>query len=156
MRNRHAPLRKPPVEAAVDADTRLCVHVIATTDVGTRRALAAAAALAGDLRARLVLLVPHVVPYAQALDHPADPPAWAGERYRDAAAASALNVTIRVCVCRTEQAVIPLLPRNAVVVMARPAHRWGLQRLARFAWKTRDERLARAIECGGRRVLRVE
>ena len=131
----------------------LSVYVLATTDAGTRAALASAGTCARGLRARVALLVPHVVPYAQALEHPADPSAFAGERYREAAAALGLDVTIRVCVCRSEEAVAALLPRDAIVLIGgatRP--RW----LGHLGWKTREQRLARRIECGGRRVLFVD
>src|SRR5579862_895930 len=87
----------------------LSIYVVATTDRGTQAALAAAARYASDLDARIVLLVPHVVPYAQSLEHPADAPAFSGERFREFADTLGLDTTIRVCVCRSASSVTALL-----------------------------------------------
>ena len=147
MKNRQAVLGHPPTETRAAADRALSVYVLATTDGGTRAALEAAGAMAHDLRARIVLLVPHVVPYAQALEHPADPTTFAGERYRESAAALGLDVIIRVCLCRTRSQVAALLPPDAAVLVGgRPRPRFQ-------PWPTSEERLARDLERGGRRVL---
>jgi hypothetical protein len=147
VKHGQATLGHPPTETPAPAGSTLSVYVLATTEAGTRTALATAGAFARDLHARIVVLVPHVVPYAQTLEHPADPAAFAGERYRQAADALGLDVTIQVCLCRSVDAVTALLPRDAAVLVGGRARR-------RFQpWPTREERLARALERGGRRVL---
>ena len=68
----------PPARPQVEPDI-LSIYVMATTEGATRAALEAAGGFARDLHAQIVLLVPHVVPYAQSLDHPADSAEFAGE-----------------------------------------------------------------------------
>ena len=125
----------------------LAVHVLATSADGTRAALMAAGAHARDLEARIVLLVPNVVPYAQALDHPADSVGFVADRFRTLAVELDVEVTIRVCLCRPEHASLaPLLPRDAVILVGGRTRRW---------WSTREQRLADALRRTGRRVLFV-
>jgi hypothetical protein len=124
----------------------LPIHVVATTDRGTRAALAAACRCATDLNARVALLVPHVVPYAQPLEHPAGRPQYAGERFGKAAEALGLDVTIRVCLCRSVLDVMALLPPDALVLVG-GRRRW---------WRTRENRLAQALARRGFRALLVD
>jgi hypothetical protein len=137
----------PTVTAGIRSTERfLAIHVIATTDRGTRAALAAARTYATDLNARVVLLVPHVVPYAQPLEHPADSPQCAGERFRGTADALGLDATVRVCVCRSVSDVMTLLPPEALVLVG-GRRRW---------WRTREDRLARTLTLRGCRALLVD
>jgi hypothetical protein len=117
------------------ARRHLPVFVIATTERGTRAALAAAAVYAADLTARVVIVVPHVVPYAQPLEHPADPPVLGGERFRDAVRVVDVDIEIQVCVCRSAANVAAVLPENALVIVG-GRRRW---------WRSRDERLAHTL-----------
>jgi hypothetical protein len=124
----------------------LPIHVVATTDRGTRAALAAASRYATDLNAQVVLLVPHVVPYAQPLEHPADRPQCAAERFGELAAALGLDITIRVCFCRSVPDAVTLLPADALVLVG-GRRRW---------WRTREGRLAQALAGRGCRALLVD
>jgi hypothetical protein len=121
------------------------IYVVATNDRGTYAALATVRACATNPNARIVLLVPHVVPYVQSLEHPADSPQCAGERFRSVPDALELGVTARVCVCRSISRVMALLPRDALVLVA------GRQRW----WRTREERLAAMLTRGGFRAVLV-
>jgi hypothetical protein len=126
----------------------LAVYVLATTADGTRAALMAAGAHARDLEARIVLLVPHVVPYAQALEHPADSVGFVAERFCALALELGLEATIRVCLCRPQHAALaPLIPQDAVILVGGRTRRW---------WSTREQHLARALIHTGHRVLFVQ
>src|SRR5256885_1251767 len=57
-----------PVPEASTAENQPTIQVIATTPEGTRAALAAAVPLAKGLAAKLVVIVPRIVPYAVELD----------------------------------------------------------------------------------------
>ena len=126
----------------------LAVYVLATSADGTRAALMAAGAHARDLEARIVLLVPHVVPYAQALEHPADSVGFVADRFRTLAVELDVEVTIQVCLCRPEHAALaPLIPQDAVILVGGRTRRW---------WSTREQRLAGTLTRTGRRVLFVQ
>ena len=71
-----------PDSRFVSARTQLTIRVLATTFDGTRAALTAAIPLTRGCRARLVVLVPQVVPYPLPLDAPAEPTPFTAERYR--------------------------------------------------------------------------
>ena len=136
----------PAVPAA--AQLPLAVYVLATSADGTRTALTAASAHARDLEACIVLLVPHVVPYAQALEHPADSVGFVADRFRTLAWELGLEVTIRICLCRPEHAALaPLIPQDAVILVGGRTRRW---------WSTREQRLADALIRTGHRVLFVQ
>src|SRR5436309_1679072 len=57
-----------PVPGALTAESQPTIRVIATTLEGTRAALAAAVPLAKGLAAKLVVIVPRILPYAVELD----------------------------------------------------------------------------------------
>ncbi len=124
----------------------MSVHVVATTERGTRAALKAAGACAAGLDVSVVLLVPHIVPFAEPLDRPTDSPAHHAERFRGIAGTLGLDVTIRVCLCRSTSLVTTLLPRDAVVLVG-GRRRW---------WRSREERFVRGLTRRGVRALFVD
>lgn len=125
----------------------LRLYVLATSTPGTRAALEAAARYAHGLDARIVLLVPHVVPYAQTLDHPADAVDFVANRFRALAAEVDVDISIRVCLCRPQSAALtPLIPKDAAILIGGRTRRW---------WPTQEQRLARTVMRTGRRVLFV-
>jgi len=114
---------------------------------GTRAALAAADAHAQGLGARIVLLVPQVVPYAQTLEHPADSVTFAADRFRALVDELRSDVTIRVGLCRPQDATLEaLIPRDAVVLVGGRTRRW---------WPTPEQRAAAALTRAGHGVLFV-
>ncbi len=117
------------------------VQVIATTFDGTRAALASAVPLARGAGARLVLLVPRVVPYSVALDAAAaDATDFYVRRYRDLVADQGGEAQIDVCVCRrVDDLVSRLVHPAATVVVGGPAGHWMMSPEQRFA-----NRLSRA------------
>ena len=128
------------------AERHLSVHVIATTPPGTRAALKQAAACVADLDAYIVLLVPQVVPYVQPLDQPAHSPSLVGQRFLDMAGTIGVDVTIRVCLCRSASSVASVLPDDALVLVG-GRRRW---------WRTREQRLAAELTDCGFRALFVD
>ena len=113
---------------------QLPVYVLATSSDGTRAALAAARSHARDLDARIVLLIPHVVPYAHTIEHPVVSPDFVADRFRSLARELSLEVSIHVCLCRPQDAALaPLVPQDAVILLGGRARR---------LWLTREQRLA--------------
>lgn len=125
----------------------MSVYVLATSMPGTRAALGAAGSYAHGLGAQIVLLVPHVVPYAQTLEHPADSVDFVADRFRALAVGIGVDVSIRVCLCRPQSATLSrLIPRDAAILIGGRTRRW---------WPTREQRVARTLMQTGRRVLFV-
>lgn len=148
----HAPHRllsegDASVSASPADSLPLSVYVLATSASGTRAALRAASSYARGLDACIVLLVPHVVPYAQALEHPADSVDFVADRFRELAVEIGVDVSIRVCLCRPQSAALaPLIPRDGAILIGGRTRRW---------WPTHEQRLARTLMKTGRRVLFV-
>ena len=121
------------------------VYVVATSLEGTRAALAAGIPLARGSRARLVVLVPQIVPYPIPLDRPVDSPDFVVERYRDLVRDQGLDAEIRVCLCRHADDVLwQALPAKATVVVGGSAGRWR---------SSHEERLARRLTHLGYQVV---
>ena len=124
----------------------LCV--IATTDTGTRLALTTARDLSQGLNLRVVLLVPHIVPHALPLEHPADPVTFTEARFRRLAEDTGTDILVRVCICRPETASLEaMLPRQATVLIGGTYRRW---------WRSQEQRLARRLTTLGHRVLFID
>jgi hypothetical protein len=70
-------------DGSIDALTQTTVYVMATTFVGSRAALTAGIPLARGGGARLVVLVPQIVPYPIAVDAPVDSTAFVSRQYRN-------------------------------------------------------------------------
>jgi hypothetical protein len=125
----------------------LRVQVIATSFGGTRAALATAQTLAAGLDARVVVFVPYVVPYGEALDHPTIKPAFIGDRFARLADELSFEVEVRVCVCRSwPNALATELSRDAVIVIGGASRRW---------WPTCEQRLAASLVSDGYNALFV-
>ena len=130
---------------AITAATQPAVHVIATRFEGTRAALTAAVPLAKGSRARLVLLVPQIVPYPLPVDRPVVSTAFAANRYRNQVHRLDGEAEVRFCLCRHPDDVIGrMLPSHSTVVVGGPAGTWRA---------SREERLARRLAHLGHRVV---
>jgi hypothetical protein len=125
----------------------LAVYVVATTPGGTVAALEGARKFAAGFTLRVTLLVPYVVPYQLPLERPADSLAFTAERFRQLVEPLAVDVLVRVCICRPHSATLALLlPRDAVILVGGRYRRWRA---------TREQRLAKALARDGRLVLFV-
>jgi hypothetical protein len=130
---------------ALTATIQPTIYVIAIHFNGTRAAVEAAIPLARGSRARLIVLVPQIVPYALPLDEPAGPVSFAAERYRNLLHELHGEAQVRLCRCRHADDVIrQMLPLQAMVVVGGPAGTWRA---------SREERLARRLAHLGHRVV---
>lgn len=124
------------------------LFVVATTEEGTRAALAAAESFAAGLEAHITLLVPHAVPYPEPLECPAESLAFAIEHFRNLAMSLDVGLSIHVCICRPGDAVLaPAIPTGVIVLVGGP--RGGLRR-------SREQKLADRLTRTGHPVLFVD
>jgi hypothetical protein len=112
------------------------IHVLATSIDGTRAALATAVPLARGSSARLVVLVPQIVPYPLAVDRPTDATCFTERRYRDMVEKTGGEAAIQVCLCRTIRDIERVIPRTTTVVLGGPSG---------AVLASREERLARRL-----------
>jgi hypothetical protein len=126
------------------AATQPTVYVVATTFTGTRPALEAAIPLAKGSRARLVVLVPQVVPYPLPVDVPTEATAFTEGRYRDLVHEMNGEAEIKVCLCRTPRDVVQTIPPASTVVLGGPTG---------AVLPSREERLTRRLTHIGHRVI---
>jgi hypothetical protein len=120
------------------------LHVVATTDAGTRRALAEAARLGHGSGVRVLLLVPHVVSFLRTTGDAGEATAIA-DRYRALAVDAGVDARVRLCVCRRLDDVFRWMlgPHARIVIGGR--QRWW--------WPTAAERMAERLRRQGRDVL---
>jgi hypothetical protein len=126
------------------ATTQRTLYVIATRFEGAGPALATAIPLARGLRARLVLLVPQIVPYPLPVDGPAGATAFVERRYSDLVHEMEGEAAIRILLCRTVSDVLPLIPPAATIVVGGESG---------SVLPSREERLRRRLMHLGHRVI---
>jgi hypothetical protein len=129
-------------------DAKLNISVIFTSAESTLAALKRAGTLAGNLGARVMLLVPQVVPYPLPLESPPVLLDWNERRFHAIAKASPVETVVRLYLCRDslETLMDALNPRSLVVIGSRK-QRW------RF---TRERKLARELRRAGHQVILTE
>lgn len=127
-------------------DAPLEVFVPFTTERGTMAALRRAARLARDLKARIEMIVPEVVPYPLPLDRPPIGRSRLENRYRMILQQCGVDACVQILLCRQPREAIScaLRPGSLVVIGAR------LRR-----WPTRESRLCRWLEAQGYYVVVV-
>jgi hypothetical protein len=123
-----------PVGGAVTADRQPTIQVIATTSEGTRAALATAVPLAKGLAAKLVLIVPCIVPYAVDLDVPCESTTFFVRQYTTVIERLGGSATINVCLCRRlHDVVLKVVAARSTAVVGGPVGRWFTSPEERFA-----------------------
>jgi hypothetical protein len=127
---------------------RLDISVVFTSPEFTVTALKRAAALAGNLDARITLVVPQVVPLPLPLASPPVLLDFQEARLREIASNSPVETVIRIYLCRSRWDVLQtvLQPHSLVVLGARGEWRWF----------TRERRLARKLRHAGHEVIVAE
>ncbi len=102
-------------------DQRLNIAVIFTSVESTLAALRAAGVLARSLGARILLLVPQVVPYPLPLDSPPVLIDWNEKRFGAIASESPVETIVRLYLCRDQMETLKnaLNPKCLVVVGGR-------------------------------------
>ena len=123
------------------------IKVIFTDHQGTLAALKTAGTLARQLRARIDLLVPQVVPFALPLTRPPVSLGFSENHFLDLAyqgAQGPLDTFIQLYLCRDRRRCLleVLKPQSLVVVGARA--RW---------WPTEETKLARSLALAGHQVI---
>lgn len=130
------------------ADPPLSVYVLATTDRGTRAALTAARSFSAGFASAITLVIPHMVPYREALDCPPVPIAFTIARAQRLAEELDTELSLRVCVGRPGDIRFEtVIPPNVVVMVGGLRRRWR---------RSREQRLADRLAAQGRRVLFVD
>ena len=123
------------------------VYVVATTDEGTLAALNAARSLGNGLASTLTLVVPHIVPYPQAIDRPLVPVSFSIARFAKLSADIDTELSLQICVCRPgDFRFDAVLPEDGVVLVG------GTRGLLR---RSREQRLVDRLTARGRRALFV-
>jgi hypothetical protein len=131
----------PQVQGAV-----LRLHVIYTDAKATLASLKTASRLARELDAKLILLVPYVVPFPLPLNSPTAPVALIEESMLALVRGCEVDTEVRVLLCRDrEETIRRRLPPESIAVIGRRS-RWG----AGSAW-----RLIRAVKRNGYHVIVV-
>jgi hypothetical protein len=138
--------RIPYRSAAEPVNSRLNIAVIFTSIESTLSALRKAGVLAGQLRARITLIVPQVVPYPIPVDCPPVPLDFTERQFRVIAGAGPVETRVRVYLCRDRAEVWGVLKPHSLVVIG-GARRW---------WPTREKRLARQLRRSGHAVVFAE
>lgn len=128
-------------------DPSLKLYVIFTDLEATKGALNSAHYLAHDLDTRIVLLVPHVVPYPLPLEDPPVSAEFTRRTMSQLAVEQELEVTIKVYLCRDRNATVRrVLTPDAFVVLG-TRQRW---------WPNEEQRLARLLRRDGHSVFLVD
>ena len=126
----------------------LHLYVVATTDEGTLAALHAARAFSCGFAPTITLVVPHVVPYPQAIDHPLVPVSFSIARFAKLSADIDTELSLRICVCRPgDFRFDTVLPMDGVVLVG------GTRGFLR---RSREQRLVDRLAARGRRALFVD
>jgi len=133
--------------------TQPTIHVAATTPDGTAAALRVAVPLARGAAARLVVLVPRIVPYPLDLDGTMPGP-FLERRYEELVHELGGAATIDVCVCRrAEDIAAKIMTAESTVVVGGPVGGWLTSPEERFA--NRLGRYARNVSFVAMSVLVV-
>ena len=122
------------------------VHVVATSFDATRAALEAAVPLARGAGAKLLVLVPQILPYAVELETPVASAEFAVRNYRKVVEDLGGNASIHLCLCRRPADVSQLLPEHALVVVGGHPAKW---------LHNSEERLVRHMARLGHQVILV-
>jgi hypothetical protein len=132
------------VEEARDTAEQLEVALIFTTAVATLSALRRAGTLAADRGARVTLLVPQIVPHPLPLESPPVLLDFNERRFRQFAAESPVEISVRIYLCRdAAEALRLMLKPHSMVVVGGPDG-W---------WPSREKRLARSLRRAGHQVV---
>jgi hypothetical protein len=136
--------QQPERSVAGQSKTRFSISVVFTSVEATLAALRKAGELAARLHARIVLLVPQIVPYPLPLTSPPILLDFNERRFRLIAQESPVETSVRLYLCRDRRDMLKgALPPQSIVVLAGPK-RW---------WPTAESRLARALRREGHEVI---
>ncbi|HLI83221.1 MAG TPA: hypothetical protein VKV17_04840 [Bryobacteraceae bacterium] len=124
------------------------ISVVFTGAEFTAAALKRAAVLAGNLDARITLIVPQVVPFPLPIASPPVLLDFQEARLREIATLTPAETVVRIYLCRDRWRLLEavLRPHSLIVLGARTEWRW----------LTREHRLARKLRRAGHEVVMAE
>ncbi len=122
------------------------IYVVATTVAATSDAITAASAFAKSTDARIHVIAARPMPPEWSLHQQSAPVEAFARQIKQSVDGEEVRIDVFPCVCRRLIDVTQLLPRNGIVVIAGPSHRW---------WPTREQRLAHDLTGLGHRVMFV-
>jgi hypothetical protein len=132
-------------ELLEDCVQALPVTVVFTTVSDTLDALRKAAVLAHELRAKIRILVAHVVPYPLPLEQPKINTELRMRRVRTLIERDSIETRIEIHLCRdARQCIQESLEPHSLVIIGGRQSRWPL---------TRENRLARGLKRAGHQVI---
>ena len=140
--------RTPDRKSGEQDGKKLNVTVVFTSVPSTLVALRRAGLLATSLNARIVLIVPQVVPYPLPLESPPVLLDWNERRFRTIADTTPVETVVRLFLCRDPlQALEKALGPRSLVVVAGPR-----------TWSpfSREKQLARRLRGQGHEVIFTE
>lgn len=139
------PATRFPSEPGIDeAEHRLDVVVVFTSLDASIAALKRATALATGLNARIILVVPQVVPYPLPLEKPPIPLVFSERQFEKIVAESPVETTVRVYLCRDRWHTVASVLRPHSLVVIGVLRRW---------WPSREERVASKLRNAGHQVI---
>jgi hypothetical protein len=139
---------RPDVWPPETGSHRLESSVVFTSPEFTVTALKRAAALAGNLDARITLIAPQVVPFPQPLTAPPVSLDFQEARFREIASNTPVETAVRIYLCRSRWELLQaVLKPNSVVVL-------GVR--SQWRWLTRERRLARKLRHAGHEVVMAD
>ncbi len=141
-------ISRPDAQPPEAGSHRLAISVVFTSPEFTITALRRAAALAGNLDARITLIVPQVVPFPLPLASPPVLIDFQEARLREIASKTPVETVVRIYLCRSRWELLQcVLEAHSLVVLGARAQ---------WRWLTRERRLARKLRHAGHEVVMAE
>ncbi len=141
-----APSTGLPVRPGLEKAGRgLNISVVFTSVESTLAALKEAGALASSLGARIMLLVPQVVPYPLPLETPPVLVDFNEKRFRVIASQTPVQTSVYIYLCRDKIHTLTSVLKPGSIVVLGGRKRW--------LWPTPDEVLARELRRAGHEVI---
>jgi hypothetical protein len=136
-----------PEHTLDERESGLSIAVVFTSVDATVAALKRAGTLAESLGAHITLIAPQVVPFPLPLTSPPVLLEFQEKRFREIAAESPVDITVRLYLCRDSLETLKkvLRPHSLIVVGGRK--RW---------WPTQAKRLVRRLRHSGHEVILAE
>jgi hypothetical protein len=136
--------KQPTRPLGAEAEQELNITVVFTTVESTLAALKEAGSLASQLGARIVLVVPQVVPHPIPLDAPPVLVKSCENRFRVMASKSRVKTNVQIYLCRDRFDTLTSVLKPGSIVVLGGRKRWGM---------TKEERLGRRLQSAGYEVI---
>jgi hypothetical protein len=134
----------PTRPIGAEADQKLNISVVFTSVDSTLEALKEAGNMANSLGARIMLVVPQMVPYPLPLETPPVLVEFNENRFRVLASESPVETSVQIYLCRDRFETLTSVLKPGSIVVLGGRKRW---------WPTKEENLARQLRRAGYEVL---